>query len=338
MQRKIIFTTGFLLILTVSIGYLNNPFSSSYVDQLKYTSLAASKHQDNLYEKIVSKSEEYNIPAQNAIIDKVWKATPGYNGLEVDIEASYKKMKIKGLFEEKHLVYRQTKPSIHLSNLPAEPIYRGHPDKPMVSFLINVAWGNEYIPDMLETLNKHHVKATFFLEGRWVKENPEMAKMIVDAGHEIGNHSYSHPDMSKLSPASIREQLVKTNDVIKSVTDITPTWFAPPSGSMNGEVIKIADQMSLKTVLWSVDTIDWQRPEPHVLVERVISKVHKGAFILMHPTSPTAESLETLILSIKQKGFSFGSVTMMVDESRLSINKKNNKTDEPENGAAMKEE
>jgi len=67
----------------------------------------------------------------------------------------------------------------------------------MVSFLINVAWGNEYLPDILATLKKQNVKASFFLEGRWVQKNPELAKMIVEAGHEVGNHSYTHPDMSK---------------------------------------------------------------------------------------------------------------------------------------------
>ncbi|PGT86715.1 MULTISPECIES: polysaccharide deacetylase family protein [Bacillaceae] len=318
MQRKMIHIVGFALILIVSIGFLQNPFTSSYVDQIKHASVTVSKHQDELYEEIAAKAPEYNIPAQNAEVHKVWKATPGYNGLEVDIDQSYKKMKAKGTFDESLLVYRQVKPSVHLEDLPAEPIYRGHPDKPMVSFIINVAWGNEYIPDMLETLNKYHVKATFFLEGRWVKENPDMAMMIVDAGHEIGNHSYSHPDMSQLSSGNIREQLSKTNEVIKSVTDITPTWFAPPSGSFKNEVVKIANDMSMKTVMWSVDTIDWQRPEPHVLVSRVMSKVHNGALILMHPTSSTSESLETLILSIKQKGYSFGSVSMLVNEERLS--------------------
>ncbi|UHA59245.1 polysaccharide deacetylase family protein [Metabacillus litoralis] len=318
MQRKMIHIVGFALILIVSIGFLQNPFTSSYVDQIKHASVTVSKHQDELYEEIAAKAPEYNIPAQNAEVHKVWKATPGYNGLEVDIDQSYKKMKAKGTFDESLLVYRQVKPSVHLEDLPAEPIYRGHPDKPMVSFIINVAWGNEYIPDMLETLNKYHVKATFFLEGRWVKENPDMAMMIVDAGHEIGNHSYSHPDMSQLSSGNIREQLSKTNEVIKSVTDINPTWFAPPSGSFKNEVVKIANDMSMKTVMWSVDTIDWQRPEPHVLVSRVMNKVHNGALILMHPTSSTSESLETLILSIKQKGYSFGSVSMLVNEERLS--------------------
>jgi len=320
MQRKLLQIVGFIVILTVSLGFIGNPYLPALnidIQHISHISQTVSKQQDSLYQEIVEKSDEYKIPAQDAEIHKVWKATPGYNGIEIDIEESYERMKKKGVFDEKLLIYRQVKPKKHLDDLPAEPIYRGHPDKPMVSFLINVAWGNEYIPEMLDTLNKYHVKATFFLEGRWVKENPEIAKMIVDAGHEIGNHSYTHPDMSKLSTEKIREQIQKTNEVIKSITDVSPTWFAPPSGSFRDDVVKIADEYHMKTVMWSVDTIDWQKPAPHVLVQRVMDKVHNGAIILMHPTSPTAQSLETLILSIKKKGYSFGSISMLMDEERL---------------------
>ena len=81
--------------------------------------------------------------------------------------------------------------------MPPSPIYRGHPEKPMVSFIINVAWGNEYLPEILATLKRHQITASFFLEGNWVKSNPDLAKMIVSAGHEVGNHSYTHPDMQK---------------------------------------------------------------------------------------------------------------------------------------------
>ena len=110
----------------------------------------------------------------------------------------------------------------------------------MVTFIINVAWGNEYLLDMLATLKKYHVSATFFLEGRWVQKNPELAKMISDAGHEVGNHSYTHPNMQNLSDAGIRQEITKTNEVIKATTGISVNWFAPPSGSYKDEVVKIA--------------------------------------------------------------------------------------------------
>ena len=117
-----------------------------------------------------------------------------------------------------NLIFKQVKPIIHLEELPPSPIYKGHPDKPMVSFIINVAWGNEYLSSMLATLKEHHVSATFFLEGRWAQKNPELAKMISEAGHEVGNHSFTHPDMKNLSNDKIRQEITKTNRVIKATT------------------------------------------------------------------------------------------------------------------------
>ena len=103
----------------------------------------------------------------------------------------------------------------------------------MVAFLINVAWGNEYIPEILKVLNEQQIKATFFFDGSWVKKNPDLAKMIKEAGHEIGNHAYSHPDLKQRSVAQTTEELKKTNDVIEGNPWYNTKWFAPPSGSFN---------------------------------------------------------------------------------------------------------
>lgn len=305
------------LILIITAAFIQNPYTTAYVSTMKFEDVSAVKQSDELYQTIAEKVKDYEKPAQDAQIHTVWKATPGYNGLTIDIDESYKKMKKIGKFDEKQIVFKQVKPKVHLSDLPPAPIYRGHPDKTMVSFLINVAWGNEYLPSMLEVLDKHEVKATFFLEGRWAKENPALVKTIKEAGHEIGNHSYSHPDMARITTDQIRKQIGSTNDVIKEITGAAPVWFAPPSGSFRQDVITVADEFKMETVLWSVDTIDWQKPEPGVLVERVLKKVHNGAMILMHPTDSSSRSLETLIQSIKQKGYSFGSVSMLLDEERL---------------------
>lgn len=305
------------LILIITAALIQNPYTTAYVSTMKFVDVSAVKQPDELYQTIAAKVKDYEKPAQDAQIHTVWKATPGYNGLTIDIDESYKKMKKIGKFDEKQIVFKQVKPKVHLSDLPPAPIYRGHPDKTMVSFLINVAWGNEYLPSMLEVLDKHEVKATFFLEGRWAKENPALVKTIKEAGHEIGNHSYSHPDMARITTDQIRKQIGSTNDVIKEITGAAPVWFAPPSGSFRQDVITVADEFKMETVLWSVDTIDWQKPEPGVLVERVLKKVHNGAMILMHPTDSSSRSLETLIQSIKQKGYSFGSVSMLLDEERL---------------------
>ena len=296
---------------------VNNSLVDTYVATLKGNALTVGKQEDPLYQSIVKNASTYEIPPSNAKIDEVWKAIPGYNGITVDIEASYKNMKKIGTFNEKKLVYKQTEPSVHLNDLTPSPIYRGHPDKPMVSFIINVAWGNEYLPEMLATLKKHQVKASFFLEGRWVKNNPELAKMIVSAGHEVGNHSYTHPDMKRISAAQTRDQLLKTNEVIEAATGKKSIWFAPPSGSYRDETVTIAAEFKMKTVMWTVDTIDWQKPSPNQLINRVISKISNGSMVLMHPTESTAKSLDTLITRIEEKGLKLGTVSELMREERI---------------------
>ncbi|MBP3038360.1 polysaccharide deacetylase family protein [Bacillaceae bacterium Marseille-Q3522] len=284
---------------------------------MKEESKVVYKNTDTLYEEIANKAEQLYLPPVNARIDRVWKAIPGYNGIKVDIEASYKKMQKEGTFSAEKLVYKQIEPEIHLQDLPPTEIYKGNPRKPMVSFIINVAWGNEYLSSILETLKKHRLKASFFLEGRWVKKNPELAKMIVDAGHEVGNHSYTHPNMQTLASNKIREEIVMTNEVIKATTGAEIKWLAPPSGSYRSDVVKIAAEEGLGTIMWTVDTIDWQKPAPEVLLQRVLSKVEKGSLILMHPTVSTANSLNQLIEKLHEKNLQIGTVTDLLSEKRV---------------------
>jgi probable sporulation protein (polysaccharide deacetylase family) len=309
---------GMIAFLIIAAWFsVNNPFVDTYVASLTSTVLTVGKQEDSLYQSIVKNASTYEIPPSNAKIDGVWKAIPGYNGITVDIEASYRNMKKIGTFNEKKIIFKQTEPSVHLNDLTPSPIYRGHPDKPMVSFIINVAWGNEYLPEMLAALKKHQVKASFFLEGRWVKNNPELAKMIVSAGHEVGNHSYTHPDMKKISGAQTREQLQKTNEVIEAATGNKSIWFAPPSGSYRDETVQIAAEFKMKTVMWTVDTIDWQKPSPDLLINRVISKIDNGFMVLMHPTESTAKSLDRLITLIEEKGLKIGTVSDLMSEERI---------------------
>lgn len=313
-MRKIILI---MFLITAAWIAVNNPLVNTYIGSLQEHTLPAGKQEDPLYQSIVKNASTYEIPPSDAKIDRVWKAMPGYNGRMVDVDASYKNMKKTGSFDEKKLIFTQTKPKVHLKDLPPSPIYRGHPDKPMVSFIINVAWGNEYLSDILSTLKRHQVSASFFLEGNWVKNNPELAKMIVSAGHEVGNHSYSHPKMENLSAAQTREQLQKTNEVIEAATGVKSVLFAPPSGGYRDETVKIAAEFNMKTIMWTVDTIDWQKPTPETLINRVMSKIDKGSMVLMHPTVSTAKSLDRLITQIKNKNLKIGTVTELMDEERI---------------------
>jgi peptidoglycan-N-acetylglucosamine deacetylase len=319
---------GICVIAILTLLAVENPLTDQYVLSLKQeaavvsgsissVAVSGSISNEELTLKVKEAAKNNSFPAQNAMIDPVWKATPGYNGIKIDIDKSLQNMKKDRGFSKEKLVYKQIPPEKHLSDLPPSPIYRGNPDKPMVSFIINVAWGNEHIPDMLATLKKHHVYATFFLEGRWVKNNPELAKMIVDAGHEIGNHSYSHPNMETLETSKVIDELKKTNEIIEVTTGEKVKWFAPPSGSYRDEVVKIAHELDMSTIMWSVDTIDWQKPQPDVLINRVMSKLHKGAIILMHPTASTANSLNSLIVQIKDKEMRLGTISSLFKEERI---------------------
>ncbi|RSD27976.1 polysaccharide deacetylase family protein [Mesobacillus subterraneus] len=317
-MRKIVLISALLIGAWLTV---NNPFSHTYVTGLKTETMPVAGQEHSLIAEIETKGKEYEVEPSNARKDPVWKLIPGYNGLKIDVKASHEKMKKDGKFDPDKLVYQEVSPEVHLSDLPPMAIYKGHPEKPMVSFIINVAWGNEYLSGMLATLKKHNVKASFFLEGRWVKNNPGLAKMIADAGHELGNHSFTHPNMKQLSAPAINEEIRKTNEVIEAVTGAQTKWFAPPSGYYKDEVVEIAAAHKLGTVMWSVDTIDWQKPSPEKLINRVMGKVHNGALILMHPTESTAASLDQLITQIKGKELQIGTVSDMLSEKRVMSKK-----------------
>ncbi|WP_088105137.1 polysaccharide deacetylase family protein [Halalkalibacter urbisdiaboli] len=318
MKKALIHISMFCCIVLLTLGAVQNPFSIQYIDSLKQDSVTVMKGKDPLYQEISERATEYEQKPVDARIDKVWKAVPGYNGISVDVDKSYDKMKKLGAFDGNRLIFKETSPSVHLEDLPSSPIYRGNEQKPMVSFLVNVAWGNEYLPEMLKVMKQYEVKTTFFLDGSWVKKNPSLATMILEEGHEIGNHAYSHPDMKTLTQARIDEELQKTNDVIKATLDLTPKWFAPPSGSYSQGVVERAAAFGMNTILWSVDTVDWRKPRPDDMVTRVLSKVHNGALILMHPTEPTAAGMEKLIKGIQEKGLKIGTVSEVMDESRIT--------------------
>jgi probable sporulation protein (polysaccharide deacetylase family) len=235
MNRTFIQLFGFIIIVVITVGSVQNPFTATYLESLTKNEIVVSNSIQTLRSEVKVKASEFEVEPQDAKIDKVWKAMPGLNGLKVDIDASVKKMQQKGVFDENKLVFKEVPPSVTLKDLSPAPIYKGHPEKKMVSFVINVAWGNEYIPDMLQTLKDEGVSATFFLEGKWTKKNPELAKTIVDAGHEIGNHSYSHPDFKNLSAEATSKEIAEANSIIKAVTGKTPKWFGPPSGSFRDQ-------------------------------------------------------------------------------------------------------
>ncbi|MFC4023104.1 polysaccharide deacetylase family protein [Oceanobacillus longus] len=310
--RKYVNLFVFLILVVTVFDIEYNPFAFNPPILDTQTTVQS----DTLYMEIEENSKILFQKPQNAYIDEVWKKTAGRNGLKVNVDKSYEKMKSNGIYDESLLVYEQITPEITLSDLPASPIYRGHPEKKMVALLINVSWGEEYIPEILSILKENKVKATFFVEGKWGKANAELVKMIDEQGHVIGNHAYNHPDMAKLSAQQNINQIDQTNQILKAITGKKPKWFAPPSGSYNDQVIQSAYNLNMETILWTVDTIDWKNPSVSVMINRVKEKLHPGATLLMHPTSSTTNGMHQLIKLIKDNGYKIGTIDLLLSEDR----------------------
>lgn len=166
---------------------------------------------------------------------------------------------------------------------------------------------NTVTPKVLKVLKKHHAKATFFMVGNQVNAHPKMAKQVFDDGHEIGNHSYSHANLKQLSNANIKSQLSRTNKAIKKATGHNPTLFRPPYGSVDK---RVRAQTKLPTILWSVDTRDWEHRNSKKLLSYVKKYTYPGAIVLMHDIHmPTANGLDNVLTYLEKQGYTFVTVS-----------------------------
>lgn len=320
--RMIVIMAAFMGALLLLFRF--NDDLSAYVWALKQGDAASvmgrtEVQQENaaLRERIEEEAAKRRIAPIDARLDRVWKAIPGYNGLEVDVERTYRQMLSAPREAPIRFVYREVPPKVQLADLGVHPIYRGNPEKPMVALMINVAWGNEYLEPMLKILDKEKVKATFFLDGSWLKKNEDAARNIQSHGHEMSNHAYSHPDMSKLDRQAAYMQIAKTEKLLQSTLNVTNSWFAPPSGDYNGMTVKVAAEQGLRTVLWTLDTVDWRHPPAGSIINKIKSRVSAGTLILMHPTDSSSSALEGMIAAIKAKGLALGTVSETLSSDRV---------------------
>lgn len=136
------------------------------------------------------------------------------------------------------------------------PIYCIETDKKQVAISFDAAWGNDDTEDLIRILKEYDVPATFFVVGAWVDKYPESVKALHDAGHQIHNHSNSHPNMPQLSKAQMKDEIESCNKKIQSITGKCPTLFRPPYGDYDNSTIETVKEMNMYTIQWDVDTID----------------------------------------------------------------------------------
>jgi len=175
-------------------------------------------------------------------------------------------------------------------------IYRSAEDGGVgVSLMFNVYWGTEEVERILEVLEKHDAKATFFIGGCWADDNVSCLRDIFAAGHEIGNHGYFHKDHDKLSLMQNQREIADCNRFIELALGQAPTLFAPPSGAYGNDTLAACKQLGMKTILWSRDTIDWRDKDKNLIYTRATKNIRSGEFVLMHPMTATADALDDIL-------------------------------------------
>ncbi|MFJ8629073.1 polysaccharide deacetylase family protein [Kitasatospora sp. NPDC093550] len=169
-----------------------------------------------------------------------------------------------------------------------------------------------YTPKILATLARYGVRATFFEIGRNVATHPALTTQVAREGHSVQNHSWSHPDLRKLSGPALDAQLSDTDRIIRARTGRTPSCLRPPYGAVNGAVRSRAAALGKQVVLWSVDPADWSRPGAAAIRSRVLNNVRPGSVILLHDgggdRSQTVAALPGIISALKARGYGFATL------------------------------
>ena len=195
------------------------------------------------------------------------------------------------------------------------PIYSVETDEKKVALSFDAAWGNEDTQQILDILKEHNIHVTFFMTGGWVGNFPEDVKKIKEAGHDLGNHSENHKNMSQLPDSECQQELLKVHEKVKEITGVEMDLFRPPYGDYDNEVIKNATSCGYYTIQWDVDSLDWKDYGVESIIKTVTE--HKnlcnGAIILMHNGAKyTAQALPTVIEKLQADGYQIVPISELI--------------------------
>jgi len=200
------------------------------------------------------------------------------------------------------------------------PIYNIETSEPKISLTFDCAWGAEDMTQILDTLKANDVRATFFVLGEWAEKFPEVIKRMAEDGHDVANHSDTHPHIASLSYEEMRNEIKTANDKINTLTGKTNDLFRAPYGEYNDNVIKAAEEEGCYTIQWDVDSLDWKNLGKQNILDRVLSKTKNGSIILMHNgTQDTANVLDEMLKKLKEKGFKFVPTSEFIYRENFTI-------------------
>lgn len=198
---------------------------------------------------------------------------------------------------------------------PLNAYYLGDTSQKIIYLTFDAGYENGATSKILDVLQKHKVQATFFLVGNYIKTQPDLVKRMVDEGHNVGNHTMTHPDMSKIADKeSFEKELKGLENLYKELTgEEMKKLYRPPQGKFSTDNLKMAKELGYKTFFWSLAYVDWidkNQPTKEFAFSKLIPRIHNGAIVLLHSTSSTnAEILDELLTKWKEMGYTFGDIS-----------------------------
>ena len=202
------------------------------------------------------------------------------------------------------------------------PIYSVERDDKCIALTIDAAWGNQYTEEIINILDKYNVRITFFTVDFWAKEYPDDINALKLHGHEIGNHSATHPDMAKLSKEKIEKELLTTWETqVKYAGSSAVRLFRAPYGSYNNTLIETCSEYGFQCIQWDVDSIDWKEgAKPQDVINRVLTKTKPGSIILMHNNSAVITQVLPVVLEkLIAEGYTFVPVSQLIYKGDYTI-------------------
>lgn len=194
-------------------------------------------------------------------------------------------------------------------------IDQGTTSRPQIALTFDAGGPATPTTQILDILAKYHLHVTWFVTGQWALDNPDLVQLVHADGHEIGNHTMTHPDLTTLPDAQVCEELNQADQVISNITgQTTRPYFRPPYGARNAHVRTLAANLGYRTVYWTIDTIDWREDAtPESITERVMNNLGNGVIVLMHAGSTVeAQTLDGLIAKIEQRGYQIVTLTQLL--------------------------
>ena len=211
--------------------------------------------------------------------------------------------------------------SVFAGNEKKLPIYCVETEKKQIAISFDAAWGNDDTGTLIDILKEYEVPATFFVVGAWVDKYPESVKQLADAGHQVQNHSNTHPHMPQLAKTQMKDELETCNQKIKAITGVEPTLFRPPYGDYDNAVIEVTKSAKMQAIQWSVDSLDWkENATPESIYKRVVGKVKNGSIVLFHNDAEhTPEALPDILKTLKEQGYEFVFISDLIYQDNYEI-------------------